>query len=68
MTFPLSNTDWFTLALVIITAMYAWATFKILCANQAAVNAIREQTEAQLRLYVVSVQEVCDKTVHIRRK
>ena len=55
MTFPLSNTDWFTLALVVITALYAWATFKILRANQGAVNAMREQTEAQLRPYVASV-------------
>jgi hypothetical protein len=49
-----SNTDWLTLALVVITALYAWATFKILRANQAVVNAMREQTEAQLRPYVVA--------------
>lgn len=49
----MSTTDWLTLALVVITAVYAWATFKILRANEGVVSAMREQTEAQLRPYVV---------------
>jgi hypothetical protein len=49
----MTNTDWLTLALVLITAFYAWATFKILRANEGVVAAMREQTEAQLRPYVV---------------
>lgn len=49
-----TNTDWLTLALVLITAFYAWATYKILRANQAVVSAMKAQTEAQLRPYVVS--------------
>lgn len=49
-----STTDWLTLALVIITAFYAWATFKILQANQGVVQAMEAQTEAQLRPYVVA--------------
>lgn len=49
----LSNTDWLTLALVLITGFYAWATFKILRANEAVVAAMEGQTEAQLRPYVV---------------
>lgn len=50
----MSTTDWLTLALVIITAFYAWATFKILRANQGVVQAMEAQTEAQLRPYVVA--------------
>jgi hypothetical protein len=49
----MSNTDWLTLALVVITALYAWATFRILRANEAVVTAMESQTEAQLRPYVV---------------
>jgi hypothetical protein len=49
----LSATEWLTVALVIITALYAWATFRILRANEAVVAAMKEQTEAQLRPYVV---------------
>lgn len=49
----MSATDWLTLALVIITGLYAWATFRILRANEAVVAAMKEQTEAQLRPYVV---------------
>lgn len=49
----LSTTDWLTLALVLITGFYAWATFKILRANEAVVAAMQGQTEAQLRPYVV---------------
>ncbi|WP_128003570.1 hypothetical protein [Piscinibacter defluvii] len=50
----MTNTDWLTLALVVITAIYAWATFRILRANEAVVSAMKEQTEAQLRPYVVA--------------
>jgi hypothetical protein len=49
----MSNTDWLTLALVVITGFYAWATFRILRANEAVVHATRMQTEAQSRPYVV---------------
>ncbi len=49
----ISTTDWLTLALVLITAFYAWATFRILCANEAVVSSMEAQTEAQLRPYVV---------------
>jgi hypothetical protein len=49
-----TTTDWLTLALVVITAVYAWATFLILKANQAVVAAMQAQTEAQLRPYIVA--------------
>ena len=49
----MSTTDWLTLALVLITAFYAWATFEILRANKGVVQAMQAQTEAQLRPYVV---------------
>ncbi len=48
-----TTTDWLTLALVLITMFYAWATFKILRANEGVVAVMKEQTEAQLRPYVV---------------
>jgi hypothetical protein len=37
----------------LLTCRYAWATFRILRANEGVVTAMREQTEAQLRPYVV---------------
>jgi hypothetical protein len=46
----MSTADWLTLALVVITAFYAWATFEILRANKA----LEAQTEAQLRPYVIA--------------
>jgi hypothetical protein len=49
-----TTTDWLTLALVVITGFYAWATFLILKANQAVVAAMQAQTQAQLRPYVVA--------------
>ena len=49
----LTATDWLTLALVVVTAFYAWATFRILRANEGVVAAMREQTEALLRPYIV---------------
>ena len=53
-----TNTDWLTLALVLITAFYAWATFRILKANESVVEAMRQQTEAQTRPYVVVAPSV----------
>jgi hypothetical protein len=49
----LNSTDWLTLALVVITAFYAWATFKILRVNQAMVVAMRDQQHAAMRPYVL---------------
>jgi len=49
----LTTIDWLTLALVFITSFYAWATFRILRANEGVVAAMREQTEAQLRPNIV---------------
>ena len=48
-----SATEWLMLALVAITGVYAWVTFKILRANEAVVQAMNQQTEAQVRPYVV---------------
>ena len=49
----LTPTDWLTLALVVLTGLYAWTTFRILRANEAVVTAMKVQTEAQLRPYIV---------------
>ena len=49
----ITTTEWLTLALVLITGFYAWVTFRIQRANERAVEAMRQQTEAQLRPYVV---------------
>lgn len=49
----LTTIDLLTLVLVVITGFYAWATFRILRANEGVVAAMREQTEAQLRPYIV---------------
>ncbi len=49
----MTNTDWLTLALVVITAFYAYATFKILRANEAMVSAMRDQQNAAMRPYVL---------------
>jgi hypothetical protein len=49
----LTTIDWLTLALVVITGFYAWATFRMLRVNEGVVAAMREQTEAQLRPNVV---------------
>ena len=49
-----TTTDWLTLALVVITALYAWFTFRILKANESTVLAMQAQTEAQLRPYVIA--------------
>jgi hypothetical protein len=50
----MSTADWFGLLNVLILAFYTYATFRILKANQSVVNAMQEQTEAQLRPYVVA--------------
>lgn len=49
----MSTTDWLTLTLVLITAFYAWATFRILRANEGVVKVMQEQIDAQVRPYVV---------------
>lgn len=41
-----------TAALVAITMFYAYATFRIMRANERAVSAMRKQTEALVRPYV----------------
>ncbi|WP_332747902.1 hypothetical protein [Hydrogenophaga sp.] len=54
----MTNSDWLTFALVAITGFYAWATFRILRANELVVEAMREQTEALLRPYVIATTTV----------
>lgn len=49
----MTNTDWLTLALVVITAFYAWATLKILRANEAMVSTMRNQQNAAMRPYIL---------------
>lgn len=51
-------TEWLTLVLVIITGFYAWATLRILKANEASVVAMKDQMEAQQRPYVSIVVTV----------
>lgn len=41
-----------TALLVVITGFYAWATFRILRANEAVVKVMKDQLEAQGRPYV----------------
>ena len=41
-----------TALLVVITGFYAWATFRILRANEAVVQVMKDQLEAQSRPYV----------------
>jgi len=48
----ISNTDLLTLALVVVTAFYAWATLKILRANEAMVSTMRDQQNAAMRPYI----------------
>jgi hypothetical protein len=42
-----------TTALVLITAFYAWATYKILRANEKVVDVMHQQSMAMLRPYIV---------------
>ncbi len=44
--------DYLTGALVLITAFYAWATFRILRANEKVVEVMHEQAEAVTRPYI----------------
>jgi hypothetical protein len=54
---PASTTAWLTLALVLITAVYALFTFRILKANEALVAEMKNQRDAEARPYVtVSVR------------
>src|SRR5450759_5869321 len=48
----MSNSDLLTLALVVITSVYAWATLKILRANEAMVSTMRDQQNAAMRPYI----------------
>ncbi len=45
-------TDYLTAALVVVTAYYAWVTYKILKANEAVVAAAQKQAEALTRPYI----------------
>jgi len=49
----MTNTYWLTLALIVITAFYAWATLKILRANEAMVSTMRDQQNAAMRRYIL---------------
>lgn len=49
----MTNTDWLTLTLVVITAFYAWATLNILRANKAMVSTMRDQQNAAMRPYIL---------------
>lgn len=55
----MTTTDFLTLALVVITAFYAWATLKILRANEAMVATMRDQQNSAMRPYISAF-------VHIR--
>jgi hypothetical protein len=48
----MTATEWLTLVLVAITGFYAWATLRILKANEASVAAMRDQQEAEQRPYI----------------
>lgn len=48
----MSATDWITLSLVLITAVYAYVTFRILRANEALVVQMKRQLDAEARPYV----------------
>lgn len=41
-----------TAALVVITAFYAWVTFKMMRASERTLQAMRDQSEASLRPYI----------------
>lgn len=49
----MTTIEWLTLALVAITAFYAYATHKILQANEAMVEAMRGQQDAAMRPYIL---------------
>lgn len=48
----MTNSDWLTLALVVITAFYAWITQKILRANESMVLTMKNQQDAEMRPYI----------------
>jgi hypothetical protein len=48
----MQNSDWLTLALVIITAFYVWITQKILHANESMVLTMKNQQDAEMRPYI----------------
>lgn len=45
--------EWLTGILVVVTAFYAWVTFKILAANEKVVDVMRDQAWSISRPYVV---------------
>lgn len=45
--------EFLTALLVVITGFYAWVTYRILKANERVVEAMREQSEASYRPYVI---------------
>lgn len=49
----MTDTDWLTLALVVITAYYAWAILNILRANEAMVSTMRDQQNAAMCPYIL---------------
>lgn len=55
--------NWLSLALVTITAFYAWATFRMLKANRDVVALMEEQLEAQTRPYVLISSYIREGTI-----
>jgi len=55
-------TNWLALALVSVTAVYAWVTFRILRANEALVAEMKEQRDSEVRPYVVVWVEIRTET------
>jgi hypothetical protein len=48
----MQNANWLTLALIAITAFYAWITQKILRANESMVLTMKNQQDAEMRPYI----------------
>lgn len=48
----MNATEWLTLALVVITGFYAWATLRILRVNEAMVSTMKDQQDAAMRPYL----------------
>lgn len=48
----MTNTDWLILALVAITAFYAWISIRILRANQAMISAMKHQQNETMRPHI----------------
>lgn len=51
---PQNVIEWLTAALVLVTLVYAWLTYKIMQSNREVVAVMRSQLEAQLRPSIVS--------------